>query len=128
MQQTLGPCRCNDRILIRLICIVNARYKVTCSPDTLLSKLGIRDLDVVIFTSRMRWFGLEGWIDEVRKPDVVTQKRSDRPTKTLGEVLEDDKKKLEMDFADPHNCSEWRVRLRGRLVRQAQPPVVDNKL
>ena len=28
-----------------------------------------------------------------------------------------------MDFADPMNRSEWRGRLRGRLVKQAQPSV-----
>ena len=30
----------------------------------------------------------------------------------------DDRKKLGMDFADPMNRSEWRRRLRGRLVKQ----------
>ena len=43
-------------------------------------------------------------------------------------MLVDDKKKLGMDFADPMNRSEWRGRLRGRLVKQAQPSVEENRL
>ena len=36
--------------------------------------------------------------------------------KTWDEVLVDDTKKLGMESADPQNRSEWRGRLRGRLV------------
>ena len=50
------------------------------------TKLGIQELDVVLRTSRMRWFGhverSTGWIAEVRKLNVVAQKRSDRPRKS----------------------------------------------
>ena len=44
------------------------------------------------------------------------------------EVLLDDRKKLGMDTADPQNRSEWRGRLRRRLVKQVQPSVEDNGL
>ena len=44
------------------------------------------------------------------------------------EVLVDDRKKLGMDSADPQNPSEWRGRLRGRLVKQAPPWVEENRL
>ena len=33
------------------------------------------------------------------------------------EVIERDRKKLDMDSANPQNCSEWRRRLRERLVK-----------
>ena len=86
------------------------------------TKLGIQDLDVVLRTSRMRWFGhverSTGWIAEVRKLNVVAQKRSGRPRKSWDEVLENDRKKLGMDSADPQNPSEWRGRLRERLVKK----------
>ena len=36
------------------------------------------------------------------------QKRSCRPRKSWGEVLENDRKKLGMDSADPQSRSEWR--------------------
>ena len=88
------------------------------SSDSLLSKLGIQNLDVVLSTSRMRWFGhverSTGWIATVRKLNVVAKKRPGRRKKTWDEV--DDRKKLGMDSADPQNRSEWRGRLRGRLV------------
>ena len=113
----------NDRAMIRWICNVRAKDEV--SSDALLTQLGIQDLDVVLRTSRMRWFGhvehSTGWIAEVRKLHVVAQKRSGRPRKSWDEVLENDRKKLGMDSADPQNCSEWRGRLRERLVKKPNP-------
>ena len=116
---TLNRLRRNNRAMIRWICNVRAKDEV--SSDSLLTKLGIQDLDVVLHTTRMRWFGhVErsiGWIAEVRKLNVVAQKRSGRPRKSWDEVLENDRKKLGMDSADPQNRSEWRGRLRERLVK-----------
>ena len=56
-----------------------------------------------------------------RKLNVVAQKRSGRPRKSWDEVLENDRKKLGMDSADPQNRSEWRGRLRKRLVKKPNP-------
>ena len=120
---TLNRLRRNVRAMIRWICNVKAKDEV--SSDSLLTKLGIQDLDVVLRTSRMRWFGhverSTGWIAEVRKLNVVAQKRSGRPRKSWDEVLENDRKKLGMDSADPQNRSEWRGRLRERLVKKPNP-------
>ena len=120
---TLNRLQRNDRAMIRWICNVRAKEEV--SSDSLLTKLDIQDLDVVLRTSRMRWFGhverSTGWIAEVRKLNVVAQKRSGRPRKSWDEVLENDRKKLGMDSADPQNCSEWRGRLRERLVKKPNP-------
>ena len=75
---TLNHLRRNDRAMIRWICNVKAKDEV--SSDFLLTKFGIQDLDVVLRTSRMRWFGhaqrSTGWISEVRRLNVVAQKRS----------------------------------------------------
>ena len=120
---TLNRLRHNDRAMICWICNVRAKDEV--SSDSLLTKLGIQDLDVVLRTSRMRWFGhverSAGWIAEVRKLNVVAQKRSGRPRKSWDEVLENDRKKLGMDSADPQNRSEWRGRLRERIVKKPNP-------
>ena len=120
---TLNRLRRNDRAMIRWICNVKAKDEV--SSDSLLTKLGIQDLDVVLRTGRMRWFGhverSTGWISEVRKLNVVAQKRSGRPRKSGDEVIKNDRKKLDMDSADPQNRSEWRGRLRGRLVKKPNP-------
>ena len=127
---TLNRLRRNDHAMIRWICNVKARDEV--SSDSLLSKLGIQDLDVMLRTSRMRWFGhverSTGWIAKVHKLNVVAQKRPGRPKKTWDEVLMDNRKKLEMDSADPQNRSEWRGCLRERLVKQAQPSVEEHPL
>ena len=120
---TMNRMQRNDRAMIRWICNVKAKDEV--SSDSFLSLLGIQDLDVVLHTSRMSWFGhverSTGWIAKVRKLNVVAQKRPGRPKKTWDEVLVDDRKKLGMDSADPQNRSEWGGRLRRRLVKQAQP-------
>ena len=83
----------NDRAMIRWICNVRAKDEV--SSDSLLTKLGIQDLDVVLRTSRMRWFGhverSTGWDAEVRKLNVAVQKRSGRPKKSWDEVLENNR-------------------------------------
>ena len=64
---TLNRLRRNDHAMIRWICNVKAKDEV--SSDSLLSKLGIQDLDMVLRTSRMRWFGhvvrSTGWIAKV---------------------------------------------------------------
>ena len=57
----------------------------------------------------------------VRNLNVVAQKRSGRPRKSWDEVIKNDRKKLDMDSADPQNRSEWRGRLRGRLVKKPNP-------
>ena len=104
---------------------LQCQAKDEVSSDSLLTKLGIQDLDVVLRTSRMRWFGhverSTGWIAEVRKLNVVAQKRSGRPRKSWDEVLENDRKKIGMDSADPQDRSEWRGRLRERLVKKPNP-------
>ena len=89
-------CR-NDRAMIRWVCIFKAKDEV--SSDSRLTKLGIQDLDVVLRTIRMRWCGhverSTGWISEVRKPNVVAQKRSVKPRKSWNEVIKNDRKKLD---------------------------------
>ena len=127
---TLNRLRRNDRAMIRWICNVKANDEV--SSDSHLSKLGLQDIDVVLRSSRMRWHGhverSKGWIAQVRKLNIVAQKRSGKPRKSWDKVLLDDRKKLGMDTADPQNRSEWRGRLRRRLVKQVQPSVEDNRL
>ena len=51
------------------------------------------------------------------KLNVVAQKRSARPRKSWDEVIENDRKKLDMDSTNSQNCSEWRGHLRERLVK-----------
>ena len=68
-------------VMIRWICNVKAKDEV--SPESLLTKLGIQDFDVVLRTRRMSWFvhaqHSTDWIEEVSKLNVFAQKRSCRP-------------------------------------------------
>ena len=52
---------------------------------------------------------------------LVAQKRSGRPRKSWDEVIKNDRKKLDMDSADPQNRFEWKGCLRGRLVKKPNP-------
>ena len=54
----------------------------------------------------------------MRKLNVVAQKRSGRPRKSWYEVIKYDRKKLDMDSADPQNR---RGHLRERLVKKPYP-------
>ena len=106
--------------------ICNVKAKDEVSSDSLLTKLGIHDFDVVLRTGRLRWFGhverSTGWISEVRKLNVVAQKRSGRPRKSWDEVIKNDRKKLDMDSADPQNRSS------RKTCQKAQPSVEENGL
>ena len=57
----------------------------------------------------------------VYKLNVVAQKRSGRSRKSWDEVIKNDRKKLDMDSADPQYRSGWRERLRGGLVKKPNP-------
>ena len=85
-----------DRTMTRWVC--NFKANSEGSLVSLLSKLGIQDLDVLLRTSRMRWFGRversTSWIAEVRKLNVIAQKIPARPMKTWNEVLADERKKV----------------------------------
>ena len=115
--------------MIRWICNVRAKDEV--SSDSLLTKLGIQDLDVVLRTSRMRWFGhverSTGWIAEVCKLNVVAQKRSGRPRKSWDEVLENEQKEARYGFYWPSKLF-WVERTPSRKTCQkAQPSVEENR-
>ena len=64
---TSNRLRRNDLAMIRWMCNIKTNDNV-CS-HSLLSKLGIRNVEVVLRTSRMRWFGhverSVGWISQV---------------------------------------------------------------
>ena len=62
------------------------------------------------------------------KLNVIAQKRTGRPRKSWDEVIKIDRKKLDKDSADPQNHSEWRGRLRERLVKKPNPLVEENRL
>ncbi|MEW8547557.1 MAG: hypothetical protein AB2693_28960 [Candidatus Thiodiazotropha sp.] len=107
---TLNRLRRNDSAMIRWMCNVKAKDEV--SSDSLLSKLAIQDLDVVLRTSRMRWFGhverSTSWIAKVWKLEVDAQKRPGRPKNMWEELLVNDRKKLGMVSTDPQNHLEWK--------------------
>ena len=84
-----------------------SRQKDEVSSDSLLKKLGTQDLDVVL--CKVLTCRAQPRLDcRSTQLNVVAQKRSGRPRKSWDEVIENDRKKLDMDSADPQSRSEWR--------------------
>ena len=87
--ETINSLRRNGRALIRWMCNIKARDEV--GSDSLLKMLGIQDIDVVLRTNRLWWFGhvecSTGWISLVRKPEVPSERRPGRLEKTWEEVV-----------------------------------------
>ena len=103
---TLNRLRRNDRAMICWICYDKANDEV--SSDSLLSKLGLQD-NRCDCSSRMRWYGhverSKGWIAQVRKLNIVAQKRSGKPRKSWDEVLLDDRKEsLRVERSSKETC------------------------
>ena len=107
---TLNRLRRNDLAIICWMCNLKTNDNV-CS-HSLLSKLDIQDVEVVLRTSRMKWFGhverSVGWISQVRKLDLDTCKKPGRSKKTRNELILNDKRKLDMVCADLLDRSEWK--------------------
>ena len=85
------------------------------SSDSLLTELGIQDLDVVLRVGGVGWFGhverSTGWISEVRRLSVVAQKGSGMPRKSWDGVIGSGRGGLDMGSAGPRGHSGWGGRL-----------------
>ena len=103
---TLNRLRRNELAMIHWMC--NIETNNVCS-HSLLSKLGIEDVEIVLHTSRMRWFGhvecSVGWISQV----------PGRPKKPWNELILNDKRKLDMVCVNPLDRSKWKSQLRDRI-------------
>ena len=122
---TMFRLRRNDRAIPRWMCNVKVNDKV--SSDSVLSKPGLQDIETILRTNRLRWFGhverSTGWINLVRNLEVQSQqKRPGRPMLTWNYVVMRDKELLGMTTCDPQNRSTWRGRLRQRRLA---PPSVE---
>ena len=100
---TLCRLQRNDRVMMCWICYFKVNDEV--SLDSLLSKLGLQDIDAVLHPSKMRWYGhverIKGFISQVCKLNVVAENRCGMLRKLWDEVLLDDEKKVRMDTAGP---------------------------
>ena len=113
----------NDLAIIRWMCNVKANYNI--HSDSLFSKLGIQNVEVVLYNSRIRWFGhverSTGWISQMQKLELDSCKKPAKPKKTWNQLILNDKKKLGMICANPIKRSEWKGRLRDRCFKKPNP-------
>ena len=101
---TMSRLRRNGRAMLRWMCNVKVNDKV--SSDSILSKLGLQDIDTILRTNRLRWFGhverSTGWINHVRNLEFQSQqKRPGRPKLTWNDVVMRDEELLGTMTCDP---------------------------
>ena len=116
---TMNRLRRNDRAMLRWMSNVKVNDKM--SSDSILSKLGLQDIEILLRTNRLRWFGhverSAGWINHVRNLEVQSgQKRPGRPKLTWNDVVVRDKQLLGMMTCDPQNRTSWKGGLRQRQL------------
>ena len=114
---TMSRLRRNERAMLRWMCNVKVNDKG--SFDSILSKLGLQDIETILRANRLRWFGhverSTGWINYVKNLEVQSQqKRPGRQKLTWNDVMMRDKQLLGMTSYDPQNRSSWRGRQRQR--------------
>ena len=104
----------NDRAMIRWIC--NVRLEERVSSLSLLKKLGIVDLETLITSHRLRWYGhvqrSDNTIKQITNYDVTGPRPRGRPKKTWSEMVKADIKKCNMTNVDPLDRDVWRNKLR----------------
>ena len=89
----LNRLRRNDRAMIRWMCGVSTEDEISSS--ALLERMKLDDLEDVLRTRRMRWFGhverSEGWISKVLNVDPGGRRGRGRPRKTWQEDVRKDR-------------------------------------
>ena len=115
---TVNRLQRNDRAMMRWICRVKPEDQV--SSETILSKLGIRDIRQVLQTGRVCWLGhverSNSCIAQVRTMEVDSNgtRKTGRPKLSWEDVVEYDRISLDMKETNPQDRKEWRMRLRPR--------------
>ena len=89
--------------MIRCVCRVKTQDEF--SSDDLLTKLGIKDIEAVLHTNRMRWLGhverSTGWIARAREQKIQARKAPGRPKMTWDVIVKRDRALLSMEETDP---------------------------
>jgi len=77
------------------------------SYDCLLERLVIKDIEAVLFSSRMRWLGhvdhCSIWIARVREHKIVMQKAPGKPKLTWDELVRCNQISLAIEGTDPED-------------------------
>ena len=77
------------------------------SYDCLLERLVIKDIEAVLFSSRIRWLShvdhCSVWIARVREHKIVMQKAPGRPKLTCDELVRCNQISLAMEGTDPED-------------------------
>ena len=116
--------RRTDRSMMRWICGVKLKDHVPS--DSLLDRLLIPDIEELLRTKQIRWFGhverSSSWINKCTTVEVPGNGRGSRKKKWRS-VVGDDLKKLRLSASDTNDCNAWRYaineRMRNRRTRNS---------
>ena len=104
--------------MIRWICGV--RPQDDTDTADLLAKLGLADIDSVLRSRRLRWFGhavrSQECINSVMDIEVVGCRGSGRPRKTWKECVRQDIASCNLESVDPLDRVNWRRAVRDSLL------------
>ena len=116
--------RRNDRAMIRWMCSVSTMDEV--SSNELLTRLGIKDIEMVLRSRRLRWFGhverSVGGINKARQIQVAGNKGRGRLRKTWDETVRRDREALGVLQVHPYDRRAWKGHLRSA---KQDPPLLE---
>ena len=115
--ETVQRVKRTDRAMIRWICGVKLVDRV--NSNTLLSKLGLPDVESALRQRRLRWYGhvqrSTGWINRCTVMDVAGVAGRGRPRMTWQDGVNKDRRLWGMDNIDPGDRASWRSALRAAV-------------
>ena len=110
--------RRNDCAVIRWIC--GTKVQDELPSDSLLQKLGIKDILAVLRSGRLRWYGhvqrATSCIKSITDLPLPGPRRPGRPRKTWSECIKNDIRDCGLAHTDPLDRDSWRAGVRHSLV------------
>ena len=107
----------NDRAMIRWMC--NVRLEDRVNSNSLLSRLGIVNIQSALRFNRLRWYGhverSDSSIKHVTEFVVDGKKGRGRPKKTWNDVITDDIKQWNLSTVDTGDRACWRKALKTNM-------------
>ena len=104
----------NERAMIRWICRIKASDRI--ASDILLQRLCLKNLDTILRTNRLRWYGhvcrSSGSINKSMQYEVMGKRKRGRPRKTWHQCIEDDLKIWKIPKSLTSDRNAWRNALR----------------
>ena len=125
-KQSLLRLQRNDRAMIRQICNIKPEEVATVRSTTLLSRLGLEDLDLVLRVKRLSWYGhvvrSTGAIKLGFDMQVSGRRGVGRPKMTWKALAERDRREWNLSGTDPRDRGGWKSAVKSAMRAASQLP------